>query len=136
MNAELLMLIGGVTAFGLTLFWVRNRQLSEKYALAWVSVATLLLLCGIFPRTVEGAAEAAHLSYPAAILLISLGIIYVFAFSVSVALSRLNRRSVRLLQHIAILEGRIRELERSGTALTVPGGSSRSPPIAEMNQRY
>ena len=31
MNAELLMLIGGIVAFVLTLHWVRNRELREKY---------------------------------------------------------------------------------------------------------
>ena len=114
MNAERLMLLGGAFAFGLTVYWVRGRELGERHALAWLAVATLLLLCGLFPRTVEAAADAARLSYPAAVLFLSLGVIYVFAFSVSVALTRLNRRSVRLLQHVALLEGRLRELEAAG----------------------
>jgi hypothetical protein len=111
MNAELLMLLGGVAAFALTLYWVRRRDLGEGHAVGWVAVATLLLLCGVFPGVIEWAAEAVHLSYPAAVLFLALGVIYLFAFGVSVALTRLHRRCVRLLQCVALLECRIRELE-------------------------
>jgi hypothetical protein len=111
MNAETLMLAGGAAAFGLTLYWVRGRELSERHALAWIGVATLLLVCGLFPETLMAAADASRLSYPAAVLFVALGVVYVFAFGVSVALSRLQRRSVRLLQEIALLEQRVRELE-------------------------
>src|SRR5262245_34605874 len=115
MNAELLMLLGGVTAFGLTVYWVRRRELGEGHAVGWVTVATLLLLCGVFPRAVQWAAEQVHLSYPAAVLFLALGVIYLFAFGVSVALTRLHRRCVRLLQCVALLEHRIRELEAART---------------------
>jgi len=32
MTAELLMMFGGATAFAVTLYWVRRRELREKYA--------------------------------------------------------------------------------------------------------
>ena len=87
MNAELLMLLGGVTAFGVTVYWVRGRELSERHALGWLFVATLLLVCGLFPHLITTLAETLHLSYPAVVLFIALSVIYLFAFSVSVALT-------------------------------------------------
>jgi hypothetical protein len=111
MTAELLMLIGGVTAFVLTLYWVRVRDLREKYAVGWILVAFLLLLCGLFPRALERLAELCRLSYPALVLFIALALLYLFAFTVSVALTRLHRRNMRLTQEIAILEERLRLLE-------------------------
>ena len=111
MNAETLMLAGGTTSLLLTLYWVRSRELSERSALVWILVATLLFLCGLFPQVITVFADAAHLSYPAAVLFVALGVVYVFAFSVSVALNRSHRHSVRLTQQIALLEGRVRELE-------------------------
>jgi hypothetical protein len=113
MNAELLMLIGGVIAFALTIYRVRNRDMREKYAAGWIGVALLLLLMGIFPLVIERLAKAVHLSYPAAILFIALTAIYLFSFSVSLTLSRHHRQNMRLLQEIALLEHRIRELESS-----------------------
>jgi hypothetical protein len=113
MNAERLMLTGGAIAFALTIYRVRNRDMREKYAAAWIGVALLLLLMGIFPLVIERLAKAVHLSYPAAILFIALTAIYLFSFSVSLTLSRHHRQNMRLLQEIALLEHRIRELESS-----------------------
>lgn len=111
MNAELLMQVGGITAFVLTIYWVRSRELREKYAVLWLLVATLLLLCGLFPGVIMALAEYAHLGYSAAVLFIALTLIYVFSFTVSVSLSHEHRRGLRLTQEIALLEQRLRLLE-------------------------
>ena len=112
MNAETLMLIGGATAFGLTLYWVRRRELREKYAVAWVLLAGLLLFVGLFPGLLMAVAEYAHLSYVAAVLFVALTLVYLFSFTVSVSLTHQYRRNVRLTQEVAILEERVRKLER------------------------
>lgn len=113
MNAELLMLIGGVSAFLLTVYWVRNRELREKYAVGWVLVATLLLICGLFPELIMGFADASRLSYPSAVLFVSLALMYFFSFTITVSLSRQYRRNMRLTQELALLEARVRHLEAS-----------------------
>jgi hypothetical membrane protein len=103
-NAELLMLLGGLCAFVLTVYWVRSRDLREKYAVLWLVAASLLLLCGLFPGVIMGFAGAAH-------LFVSLAAIYIFSFAVSVALSRQYWRNIRLTQEIALLERRLRTME-------------------------
>jgi hypothetical protein len=123
MNAEMLMLLGGIAAFVLTIYWVRSRELREKYAVIWLFVASVLLLCGLFPEVVKRTAEAVRLSYPAAVLFVALGVMYVFAFTVSVSLSRQYRRNIRMLQEIALLEHRVRLLE-SGEKRHDSGGNS------------
>jgi Uncharacterized conserved protein (DUF2304) len=110
-NAEFLMLLGGVGAFVMTLYWVRVRELRERYAIAWLAVATLLLLTGLFPDVLKGVAEWAHLSYPALVLFVALGLIYLNSFFVSVSLTRHYRWNVRLTQQMALLEERLRRLE-------------------------
>ncbi|HTU19589.1 MAG TPA: DUF2304 domain-containing protein [Gemmataceae bacterium] len=131
MTAETLMLAGGVSAFFMTVYWVRKRDLREKYAVAWLAVATLLLLCGLFPHIIMCWAEAAHLSYPSAVLFIALGIIYPFAFSVSLSLTRQYRQNVRLMQCLALLEHRVRMLEQNnanaeGEKVSEAGSAGRS----------
>ncbi|HLX62185.1 MAG TPA: DUF2304 domain-containing protein [Planctomycetota bacterium] len=111
MSAELLMLMGGLTAFLLTLYWVRSRDLREKYAVMWICAASIVLLCGIFPEAIEFAARRAHLAYPTAVLFISLAAIYIFSFTVSVSLTHQHRRNIRLMQELAIMEQRLRMLE-------------------------
>jgi hypothetical protein len=110
-NAERLMMLGGAIAFVLTVSWVRTRALREKYAVLWLGMAFLLLLCGLFPQGLMAMADTVHLSYPSAVLFVSLAAIYTFAFSVSVSLTGQHRRTLRLTQDLAILENRLRELE-------------------------
>ncbi|HKA06742.1 MAG TPA: DUF2304 domain-containing protein [Gemmataceae bacterium] len=110
-NAEFLMLLGGVGAFLMTLYWVRVRELRERYAIGWLLVATLLLLTGLFPDVLKSLADKAHLSYPALVLFVALGLIYMNSFFVSVALTKQYRWNVRLTQQMALLEERLRRLE-------------------------
>ncbi len=112
MTAEMMMLLGGVTAFGFTLHLVRLRQLRVKYAMVWLSLAGALLVIGAFPQILMSFADWARMSYPAAVLFISLGMMYLFSFSVSMSLSRAHQRTTRLLQEAALLEERIRNLEQ------------------------
>jgi len=122
MKAETLMLAGGVVAFLLTVYWVRSRDLREKYAVLWLMVATLLLLCGLFPEGIMMFADASRLSYPSAVLFVALAAVYVFSLSVSVSLTHQYRRNVRLAQEIALLEYRVRQLEQESGS-----GSHRHP---------
>jgi len=126
-NAELLMLLGGTAAFALTLYWVRNRRLGERHAIGWLAAATVALVCGFFPHTLMQLADASRLSYPTAVLFIALGVGYMYAFAVSVALTRLHQKCVRLLQAIALLEHRVRELESERTAESRPFPATQSP---------
>jgi hypothetical protein len=120
MNAETLMMLGGTSAFLLTVLWVRNRDLREKYAVVWLAVAFLLLLCGLFPGAIMSFADASHLSYPAMVLFVALAAMYAFSFTVSVSLSRQYRRNMRLTQALALMEERLRRLE---TALAERGAA-------------
>jgi len=111
MNAELMMLISGTGAFLVTLFLVRQRRMRVKYALVWLALSFGGLVVGAYPRLLMEFAGWARLSFPAAALLVALGLIYVFSFSVSLSLSQAHRRTTRLLQEVALLEERVRELE-------------------------
>jgi hypothetical protein len=112
-NAEFLMLLGGCGAFIMTLYWVRVRELRERYAIGWLAVATLLLITGLFPEKLKAIADWAHLSYPALVLFVALGLIYLNSFFVSVALTKHYRWNVRLTQQMALLEERVRRLEEA-----------------------
>src|SRR5262245_40729492 len=109
LTAETLMLAGGVTSFLLTLFWIRRRDLREKYAIVWFLVATVLLVTGFSPDLLKSAAIASNLSYPAAVLFVALAMIYVFSLTVSVSLSRQYRRQIRCLQELALLASSLPE---------------------------
>ncbi len=103
MTAERLMLLAAILAFLLTIEFVRKRTLREKYAVAWLLVATGLLILGVFPQLIMLIADQARLAYPSAVLFATLGMIYVFSMSVSVSLSRRRHASLKLTQEVALL---------------------------------
>ena len=110
MNAERLMMAAGVIAFLLTLYWVRSRELKERYALGWLALATALLFFGFFPDLIKQFAKTWHLSYSSAVLFFSLAVIYVYSFFVSVSLSRQHRKTTRLIQEVGILKEQVQNL--------------------------
>lgn len=126
-TAELLMLIGGATAFCITLFWIRQRALLERYAMVWLAIAGFFLAIGAFPDLVKHFARIAHLSLPAAMMMPVVALIYLFAFSVSLTLSRLHRSNIRLTQELALMELRLRELEARQPA-AAPVSTAAAPP--------
>ena len=112
MNAELLMMVSGAGAFLLTVFWVRSREIREKYALMWLLLSFSLLVLGFFPQAVMRLADFCQLEYVTLVLFFCLVLTYTFSFFVSVALTRQYRRSVRLAQELALLRNRTEHLEQ------------------------
>lgn len=110
-TAERLMLVGGVLAFVLTVYWVRRRVLREKYAVSWLVVSLMLLVCGIFPDLIKYFAVSSQLAYPTAVLFIALAAVYLYSLGISISMTKQYRRSVRLMQEMAIQEYRLRQLE-------------------------
>ena len=117
MTAETLMLAGGVIAFAVTFAWVRSRRLREKYAVLWMSVATLLLLLGVFPDVVKELARMTRMAYPSMVLFLSLGAIYLFSMSVSLSLTRSRRVAIRLMQELALTRHELDVMRDRLTAL-------------------
>ncbi|OYW24546.1 MAG: hypothetical protein B7Z55_01885 [Planctomycetales bacterium 12-60-4] len=117
MTAETLMLAGGIAAFAITFYWVRSRQLREKYAVMWMTVATALLLMGIFPRVVMSIADATRMAYSSMVLFLALGVIYMFSMSVSLSLTRSRRTSVKLMQDLALTRYELETLRDRMNAL-------------------
>ena len=105
------MLIGGVIAFSGTLWMVCRREMREKYAVVWMIMATIVLALGIYPRPIFLFAELSRLENSSAVLMAFTGLAYVFAFTVTVSLSRQYKRNMRLAQEVSILEKRLRDLE-------------------------
>ncbi len=109
--AEHLMFASGVTAVAITVYCVRQRDMREKYALLWLIVAACVGIVGIVPDLIKSFAHTTNLAYPTAVLFWSLTIIYLFSLSVSISLTRHHRRTIILLQEMALLQAKVRKLE-------------------------
>ena len=104
-------------ALGIT-FWVVRlvglRRLRSKYALLWIVITVPLVPLALFPAIVDEAGEFLGVNYAPALLfsfssLLLLGIVIHYSWE----LSRLESRTRRLGEEIALLNARLDDAERA-----------------------
>ena len=108
LRLQIIIAIGAVIAIIYILNMVRKGGLELKYALVWLAVAVLLIIFDAVPGLLNGLTAALGITLPINMLFF-LGFIFVMAiaFTQTVVISNLTRRTKRLTQEIAILHRRI-----------------------------
>ena len=104
-------------AVGLLLFvleLVRRRALMERYALLWLLASLVILGLAIWDEALGVIArQLGILSAPNALFFVAIGFVLLLLLHFSAAMSRLTDQSKVLAQRHAMLEERLRELERA-----------------------
>jgi hypothetical protein len=112
---QLVSVVAACVLFVVVLELVRRRRLMERYALLWLFAATIILALALWRGALEELAGAFGIIYaPNALFFIALGFIVVLLLHFSAAVSRLSDQSKVLAQRLALMEERIRGLERPG----------------------
>src|SRR4051812_49589695 len=91
---------------------VRSRRLLERYAVLWLFAAIVLLSLAAWKGLLETVANAVGIYYaPSALFAVAFVFILVLLLHFSVAVSRMSEQARVLVQRLALLEERNRELE-------------------------
>lgn len=86
---------------------VRRRQMRAKYSVLWLSLGLLMAILAASPSTLDRAALALGISYgPTVLFLAGLSLLLLVAVHFSWELSRLEERTRRLAEELAILRAR------------------------------
>ena len=95
---------------------VRRRKLTEEYSFIWLLCALALLVLSLWRDILHVSARWLGVYYPPAVLLLVL-IFFVFVASLyfSVVISGQRRQIEHLVEELAILEARLRQVEASTT---------------------
>ncbi len=113
---QVFMLLAVALYFALLVFFLRRRRINLKYSLLWLFFGIVMLLLALFPRILDWAAEKVGIVTPVnALFAITLFCIIIILMSLTAIVSRLNNQLVQLAQANALLEQRVRELEKGGT---------------------
>ena len=127
-----LQIVAIVGAIGLLLFvleLVRRRALMERYALLWLLSSVVILALAIFDDALSVLArQLGIVSAPNALFFVALAFILLLLLHFSAAMSRLSDQSKVLAQRHAILEQRLRELEREPAR----GGQETEAPVEAL----
>jgi hypothetical protein len=89
---------------------VRRRRLHEKYALLWLSVGFFGIVLSLGRSVVDRFAHAVGVAYgPTVIFLFAILFLLFVCIQLSLEVSRLRYRTVRLAQEVALLRTDIRD---------------------------
>ncbi|GGJ09962.1 hypothetical protein GCM10010885_18910 [Alicyclobacillus cellulosilyticus] len=92
---------------------VRRGALREQYSLLWLGLGLAMLVLSASPRLLRTLADWFGVYYaPSLLFLFSSFCAFALLLHITVALSKLADRVIRLTQELAIAEHRIQELER------------------------
>lgn len=110
---QILSILGAAALLVVVLELVRRRALLERYALLWLLSALGLLVLAVWRDGLIYLADLAGIvSAPNALFLLAFGAILVLLLHFSVAVSRLADRSKLLTQRVALMDERMRQMER------------------------
>jgi hypothetical protein len=108
-------ILGSVVLIALLVFFIRRRKLLEEYSILWLIIFSIFLIVSIFGAFLENFSRFLGVLYPPAALFVIMIIgIFLLMLHFSIIISDLKRKINRLSITNALLEERIKSLEKQG----------------------
>jgi len=107
------LIIGIVMYFILLFYFIKKESLNLKYTLLWILSGMIMLLLVIFPNimkviiTILGIVDVTN-----GLFALMLFFVLIILMSITGIVSKMNERNRKLIQGCALMEKRIRELEK------------------------
>lgn len=112
MRIRALMGLVSIGVFLITLLAIRSYKLREKYAILWLTTAGMIILVALFPHLVDVTREWFGMQYVTSLVAVIFVFLVLVSFHFSIALSALNDKVAAIASRTAMLEARLRALER------------------------
>ena len=109
---QIAMLIAVGLYFLIVLKLLRRKTLNLKYTLLWLASGAIMLMLAVFPKILGGFAALVGIYDPTnALFAFMFFCVVIILLSITAIVSKLNEKSKQIIQSIALLEKRVRELE-------------------------
>jgi hypothetical protein len=93
---------------------LRRRHLRERHAVWWFVAGVIALIVGVFPATLEWAADAVGVEVPTNLVFFSgIAVLFLVCLQHSSELTQLESKTRTLAERVALLELRLNELDDS-----------------------
>lgn len=91
---------------------LKKKTLNLKYTLLWLASGIIMLALAVFPQILGWFAAVVGIYEPTnALFAFMFFCVIIILMSITAIVSKLNEKSKRLIQSVALLEKRVRELE-------------------------
>ena len=112
------MLIAVGLYFLIVLKLLRSKTLNLKYTLLWLASGVIMLALAVFPRILGWFAALVGIYDPTnALFAFMFFCVVMILMSITAIVSKLNEKSKQVIQSVALLEQRVRELEDETTGV-------------------
>ena len=112
-RVEIAMILGSVGLLLIVLELVRRRRLKEEYSLLWLLTAVVLLALSLWRSSLDLIAKLMGVFYPpTALFVVGFGFVLLLLLYFSTIISKLSGENSNLTQRLAILDWRVRQLEK------------------------
>ena len=113
---QFLMILGAVILLLIIFVLLKKGKMTVKYSLLWLGLAVVLVIFAICPYVVYVLRDILDIQMPVnLVFLLMFCFVLVVLLSLSIAISQLAEKCKRLAQTNALLEKRVRELEKQKT---------------------
>ena len=112
-RVEVVVILGSVGLLLIVLELVRRRRLKEEYSLLWLLTAVVLLALSLWRSSLDLIAKLMGIFYPpTALFVVGFGSVLLLLLYFSTIISKLSGENSNLTQRLAILDWRVRQLEK------------------------
>ncbi len=98
--------------FAVTFEFIRRKRLREEYAILWLVTSSIIALLSLWPGLVNVLSKITGLYYITAVFTIVFSLVIAVLMHYSIAISKIKEMNKELTQACALLELRLRELEK------------------------
>ena len=112
-DLQILLILGAMALFGMIVWLIKHKKIEVKYSIIWLAFSATMILFAIFPYLVLVLGDISGVVNPVNFIFMTLfAFILLILLSVSAVISGFSTKIKRLAQANALLEKRVRELEK------------------------
>ena len=112
-DLRILLILGAIALFGMIVWLIKHKKIEVKYSIIWLAFSATMILFALFPYLVLVLGDISGVANPVNFIFMTLFVfILLIMLSVSAVISGFSTKIKRLAQANALLEKRVRELEK------------------------
>lgn len=128
----LLGIVGALLVLIVAIELLRRGKLRERHTFWWLIAGALSLFVALFPAVLDALAALLGIDVPVnLVFFVGIVVLFLVCIQQSTELTRSEERTRTLAERVALLEDRVRAVERKGTPSDPGVGSDGSPGGAE-----
>lgn len=112
-DLQVLLIVGALALFGMIVYLIKHKKIEVKYSIIWLAFSATMILFALFPYLVLVLGDISGVVNPVNFIFMTLFVfILLILLSASAVISGFSTKIKRLAQANALLEKRVRELEK------------------------